>query len=230
MMSANAGQKLIMTGSTFALTWGMVQHGGEGAIIAAVLASVVLSHADTIVDKFTGGKSPQPVDDDYPTLEEIAAYREMQQQLEKPNTQRPEDDNDLDLARPKPRGIFLFSEILERFIPTLERIYLATLPNGTSIFCDYKALCHVALAGATDAGKSNIMRMLIAQLCYVGAKVLVLNPHWTGYVLDKQEDWTPIVPFLFDDPMECRAYDKIDYYLNYLANKTIPRRLDLFAA
>ena len=30
--------------------------------------------------------------------------------------------------------------------------------------------------------------------------------------------------------MECRAYDKIDYYLNYLANKTIPRRLDLFAA
>src|SRR5947207_8756037 len=156
---------------------------------------------------------------------------EMQQQLGKSvrNTQRPEDDNDLDLARPKPRGIFLFSEILERFIPTLERIYLATLPNGTSIFCDYKALCHVALAGATDAGKSNIMRMLIAQLCYVGAKVLVLNPHWTGYVLDKQEDWTPIVPFLFDDPKECRAYDKIEYYLNYLANKTIPRRLDLFA-
>jgi hypothetical protein len=87
----------------------------------------------------------------------------------------------------------------------------------------------VALAGATDAGKSNIMRMLITQLCAVSAKVLVLNPHWTGYVLDKQEDWTPIIPYLFDDPMECRAYDKIEYYLNYLANKTIPRRLNLYA-
>jgi hypothetical protein len=142
---------------------------------------------------------------------------------------KPDQDDDLDLQAPREQGAFLFTEVLERFEPTLDRIYLGTLLDGTHIFCNHDELCHVALAGATDAGKSNIMRMLIVQLCYVGCKVLVLNPHWTGYVLKKDEDWTPMIPYLFDDPFGCRAYDKIEYYLNYLANKTIPHRLDLYA-
>ena len=260
-MGASPGQKLLMTGSTFAATWGVVQHGGEGAIIAAVLASVVLSNADTIIDKFTGGHtSPQPADDDYPTEEEIAAYRLMQQQLGQgepavrednpteeeiaanPEIQRQvaqgtsnlpsqirERNLDDDLARPKQRGPFVMSMVLRDFTPTLDKIYLGTLLNGKPIFCNSKELCHVALAGATDAGKSNIMRMLVMQLCSVGAKVLILNPHWTGYVLDKKEDWTPIIPYLHDDPMVCRKYETIDYYLDYLANTIVPTRLDRYA-
>jgi len=148
--------------------------------------------------------------------------------LDEPNDL--DDLDDLEKPREKSNKPFLFSEILKLgFKPSLDKIYLATRPDGYHIFCNYKALCHVALAGATDGGKSNIMRMLVIQLCSIGAKVLVLNPHWTGYVLDKQEDWTPIIPFLFDDPMDCRKYDKIDYYLKYLACKTIPNRLERFA-
>ena len=43
---------------------------------------------------------------------------------------------------------------------------------------------------------------LTSQLCKAGAQVLLLNPHYTRYDLDRQEDWTPFEPYLVSDPMK----------------------------
>ena len=147
--------------------------------------------------------------------------------------QRMQQTGDTDLASP-PSALtgarFHFSEVLATgFRPTLDKIYIGTLGDGTHVFCPAEALCHVALAGATDAGKSSIMRMLLAQLCYVKAVVLLLNPHYSGYLLDKQEDWTPFIPFLAYDPMKGREYPVIEHFLKQTAEVLIPKRLDLFA-
>ena len=127
------------------------------------------------------------------------------------------------------KGTFVFSSVLERFTPTLDRIYLASTMDGLELFCPAEHLCHVALAGSTDGGKSSIMRMLMAQLCKAGAQVLLLNPHYTRYDIKKQEDWTPFEPYLVYDPMECRKYEVIEHYLKYTAETLLPRRLDKYA-
>ncbi len=126
-------------------------------------------------------------------------------------------------------GTFLFSSVLQRFTPTLDRIYLANLSDGQELYCAAEALCHVALAGSTDGGKSSIMRLLMAQLCKAGAQVLLLNPHYTRYDIKKNEDWTPFEPYLMYDPMECKKYEVIEHYLKYTAETLLPKRLDKYA-
>lgn len=134
------------------------------------------------------------------------------------------------ITPPKKRdGLFLFAEVLETFTPSLEKIYLGTLENGKMVFCRAEELCHVALAGATRGGKSSIMRMLMAQLCASGASVLLLNPHYSRYILDKKEDWTPFEPYLAYDPMECRHYEVIEHYLKSIATEVLPQRLKKYA-
>ena len=126
---------------------------------------------------------------------------------------------------------FLFSQVLTRFTPTLDRLFLALLPDGTPVYCAAKDLCHVALAGATGGGKSSILRLLLCQLCASGASVLLLNPHYTRYdrEADPAEDWTPFEPFLVHDPMECRRYEVIRFYLKQVAMELLPKRLEKYA-
>jgi len=126
-------------------------------------------------------------------------------------------------------GPLLFSSVLSRFTPTLDRIYLASTTDGLDLFCAAEELCHVALAGSTGAGKSSIMRLLMAQLCNAGAHVLLLNPHYTKYDLKRGEDWTPFEPYLMYDPMQCRKYDVIEHYLKHAAEVLLPRRLEKYA-
>jgi hypothetical protein len=255
-MSANTGQRLMMTGGTFALTWGILQHGGEGAIIAAVLASVVLSNADKIVDKFTGGStSPQPADDDYPTEEEIAAYRSMIQAQQQRQGQLPpgtsagddeeytDDESDLGALlgrdgassdfQAKPQRMFTYSDLLATgYRPSLDKLFMARLEDGKHVFSTAKRLVHCALTGPTGKGKSNIMRMLMLELCASGAQVLLLNPHWTPYDSEADEDWTPFIPYLARDPGECAYYDPrtrmypvIEECLHKAAIEILPARL-----
>jgi hypothetical protein len=127
------------------------------------------------------------------------------------------------------KGTFVLSSVLEQFTPTLDRIYLASTMDGLHLYCPAEHLCHVALAGSTDGGKSSIMRMLMAQLCKADAQVLLLNPHFTRYDIKKNEDWTPFEPYLVYDPMECRKYEVIEHYLKYTAETLLPRRLDKYA-
>jgi hypothetical protein len=127
-------------------------------------------------------------------------------------------------------GLYRFSSVLETFTPTLDRIFLGEKEGtGEPIFVAAENLCHVATAGNTGGGKTNIQRLLMMQLCKAGAQVLLLNPHYTRYDLAHDEDWTPYEPHLVYDPMECRSYDSIEFYLRYIAETLLPERLDRYA-
>src|SRR5205814_1043038 len=86
--------------------------------------------------------------------------------------------------RPSLSSPLIFSQVLESFTPTIERVFLAHTLDGQNLFCHARDLCHVALAGPTGGGKSSIMRLLMLQLCRAGARVLLLNPHYTGYDIE----------------------------------------------
>ncbi len=137
---------------------------------------------------------------------------------------------EMDWFPPRKRaGLFTFSEVLRDFIPKLESIYLAEQMDGSWVTVSAKQLCHVALAGATWGGKSNCIRLLMAQLCRAGLPVLLLNPHYTRYDLEHKEDWTPYEPYLLCDPMESRSYEIIEHYLRYIAEELLPKRLEKYA-
>jgi len=70
------------------------------------------------------------------------------------------------------------------------------------------------------------MRMLMAQLCKAGARVLLLDPHYTGYDIEKQEDWTPFERHLYRSPQQCKDYKVIGQYLEHTAETLIPERLE----
>lgn len=171
----------------------------------------------------------------YPDEEEQDIYddEDEMEDLPRPGKQQRIDD---ELARPqrKRSGIFLFSGVLKDFTPSLDKIYLGTLASGEHVFCRAKHLCHVALAGPTRGGKSSLMRMLLAQLCYAGASVLILNPHYSRYIHADEgdyedQDWTPFEPYLVFDPMECRKYEVITHYLKQVAEVLLPERLEKYA-
>lgn len=133
------------------------------------------------------------------------------------------------LLAPKRWTPTLFSQVLSTFTPSLQTIFLGYLQDGTPVFVPAKALCHVALAGSTGQGKSTLIRLLMAQLCKAGASILLLNPHYTHYDLEADEDWTPYEPYLVYDPMECRKYEVIEFYLKQVATELLPRRLEKYA-
>jgi Helicase HerA, central domain len=131
-----------------------------------------------------------------------------------------------DLTPPVSTTGFAFSSLLTSFRPSLQYIYLASLPDGTPVCCAAKDLCHVAIAGSTGHGKSSITRLLMSQLCCAGASVLLLDPHYTRYDVETGDDWTPFTPYLVYDPMECRKYSVIEHYLRQIATVMIPQRLE----
>ncbi len=181
------------------------------------------SNWDRLVGRHMGGNDPRPTQAD----DERGGTQEPEPQWRPGREEMPGDE--LPLPPSIKKGTFVLSSVLEQFTPTLDRIYLASTMDGLELYCPAEHLCHVALAGSTDGGKSSIIRMLMAQLCKAGAQVLLLNPHYTRYDIKKQEDWTPFEPYLFYDPMECRKYEVIEHYLKYTAETLLPRRLDKYA-
>ena len=77
-------------------------------------------------------------------------------------------------------------------VPTVESILLGLGLNGERITVPARALCHVALVGATGGGKSNLMRLLLAQVLAVGAHVVLVNPHHATIDAETGEDWGAI--------------------------------------
>jgi len=135
------------------------------------------------------------------------------------------------------KGPLYFSQVLKTFTPSLNKIYLATLPDGKPVFKPARDLCHTALAGTTRGGKDHIIRCLMSQLCYAGAKVYLLDPNYTRYDLESvdpfgrpyPEDWTPFDAYLRNDPREMihpdSKYQVIEHYLK-LAFDMVERRLE----
>jgi hypothetical protein len=146
-----------------------------------------------------------------------------------------------DLAAPTfaPSGPLYFSQVLRTFTPSLDKIYLGTLPDGTPVFVKARNLCHTALAGATRGGKDHLIRQLMSQLCFAGAKVYLLNPNYTRYDLESvdpygrpyAEDWTPFESWLKNDPREMiprdRKYQVIEHYLKS-AYDMVERRMEKY--
>jgi hypothetical protein len=127
----------------------------------------------------------------------------------------------------KDNGMFTFSQILDKgFAPSLNKIYLGRLTDGTDVYVTAKDLCHVALAGLTGNGKSSIMRLIMAQLCKIGVTVLLLNPHYMQWDHSGGEDWTPYEPYLEKSPTDCAIYETIGTYLEWAAKTLLSKRIE----
>jgi hypothetical protein len=108
--------------------------------------------------------------------------------------------------------------------PTMQSILLGLGAGGERITVPVKSLWHIALAGPTGNGKSNIARLVVAQLQALGAQVCVGDPKWTEYDAEQDEDWRPIAARLARDP----AYKAADIakLLGWAAGE-LERRLEM---
>lgn len=123
-------------------------------------------------------------------------------------------------------GPCAFSVTLRTFMPTRDKIFLGYLPGGTAVFVPLDSLCHVALAGLTGNGKTTLIRLLVSQLLYVGAKVMILNPHYTSYDIKKHEDWTPIERHLYRPPVT--EFAEVGSVMKWAATKLLRDRLEKY--
>lgn len=118
-----------------------------------------------------------------------------------------------------------FIEILEAWRPSFGQIFLGLAPGGEHITVPVPALCHVALAGSTGAGKSNLMRLLLAQLLFVNCYVVICDPHFCSVDAENGDDWRPIERRLAVEPA---IYPKqIKDVLSWAALDALPKRLEL---
>lgn len=112
------------------------------------------------------------------------------------------------------------------FRPSRERILLGLAEGGEPITVPAKALCHVALVGATGGGKSNLLRLILPQLQAMGAQVVLADPHFAPIDPDTGEDWRPIAARLHMAPaVTTGERGQIAQVLRYLGGE-LQRRKD----
>lgn len=148
-------------------------------------------------------------------------------------------EDDMPPTRQRAKGdVFRFSELLDAgFVPTIKKIFVGRTMDGKDIFVAAEDLCHVALAGRTGGGKGSLMRLIMAQLCCIGTRVLLLNPHYMRWVVAKDgpsfdEDWTPFEgtnartgrSYLEVPPVDCADFTSIEQYLIDIIENILRRR------
>lgn len=139
-----------------------------------------------------------------------------------------QDSEEEDIAPSTDTSMFTFSQLLASgFKPSLQKIFLGRLADGTDIFVPAKDLCHVALAGNTGNGKSSLLRLIMAQLCAIRVNVVYLSPHYTVYDREHDEDWTPYTQYLARDPMEYVTPDSIAFMLKWIVEHTLAKRMEI---
>lgn len=80
-----------------------------------------------------------------------------------------------------------------RFQPTPDAILLGLGPGGELLTVPAgDALCHIAFAGPTGVGKTNLMRLLLTQLIAAGLEVTLCDPHFAPVHPRTGEDWQAI--------------------------------------
>ncbi len=231
-MDTSTMRKLAFSGATMAVATPLlveVAHSGGAGIIVGLFSGWVAWEIQKDIDHAKGedtAPSPPRVSR---KVQDSWAYK-----LAIGKTMRPapvesaaEPHADSDLLRPR-RPWLQFSQLLATgWRPSYHEIFLAQLQDGTNVFVTVEQLVHIALSGATRNGKTEIIRQLLSQLIYVGCDCILLDPHFTPYDIEKNEDWTPFIPKLKFDPVECKEYRRIEQIVEYAATKILPKRMAL---
>jgi hypothetical protein len=123
-----------------------------------------------------------------------------------------------------PAGALDLASVLHGWQPSAQSILLAFGAGDARYAVPIKSLVHVALAGATGNGKTNIMRLLLAQLLAIGADVVLADPHFAPIDVESGDDWRPIERRLHMQPAV--SADAIRHLLEWLATDELPRRLE----
>jgi hypothetical protein len=110
------------------------------------------------------------------------------------------------------------------FQPTMQRVLLGIDAGGGLITVPAGKLCHVAIAGYTGGGKSNLLRLLIPQLQAIGGRVVLCDPHYAPLDTTSGDDWRPISQRLHQPPAYTPA--AIDETLSWFVDE-LDRRLEL---
>lgn len=201
------------------------------------------------------GRSPKSTRRDDPLTEEEfeAVLDQIEKEIEEANKNTEREDNEDDFLdddetfsssasdapfRAQPDEIFHFSELLQSgWRPTWRQIFVGRTMEGKDIFVEAEDLCHVAIAGKTGGGKGSLMRLIMVQLCSIGATVVLLNPHYMRWVRAKEgkefdEDWSPFEgnhfksgkPYLKISPLEGAEFSTISEYLEWAVKELLEKR------
>lgn len=242
-MTATKKQRLGLSTGVFLLSQiGMAAYheGMMGAIIGTGIAMFAWKFADEVFDgdgSNGGSNSPQPL----AVAGEGRKYGLAARLLKSRDQRRAEAaayedlDEEYDLGegsesetiRGRPDN-FTFSMLLSNgWRPSKEQIYLAMLDNGEHVFISLEELVHIALAGSTRQGKTSIIRQLMSELIYIGCDCILLDPHFTKYDVENDEDWTPFIPHLQRlnvHPEQCVKYSRIEEVLRFASTTILEKR------
>ncbi len=227
---ATTRQKLLLATPTLIVAESaaaMAHGGGIGAIVAFGAAGLAYAYADEISAMFQRGDTPAGPDQravpDRQALKDFG-YRLLNGKSVRAEREGAPPDDDFALA-PAREARFTFSDLLATgWRPSYQQIFLARLEDGTNVFISVEQAVHIALAGSTRQGKTSIIRQLLAQLCYIGCCCVLLDPHYTPYDVEIDEDWTPYTPYLRFDPLECKSYDRIEQIMRHAATTLLDQR------
>jgi hypothetical protein len=127
----------------------------------------------------------------------------------------------LPLPAPALPAPYDFLDELSTFRPSSDSIFLGRNSSGI-ITVAMSRLWHIALAGATGGGKTNILRLILAQLLKLGATCYLCDIH---YAPNKRGmDWIPIAERLAAPPV--RDIQDIYATVEWLARSELQARID----
>jgi hypothetical protein len=237
------GKAVLVTAPVSLFAMEVLARGGTiGFAIAAASTFVAARHGSDIKNAgarllqglIGTGEQRKP---DMPTDEEVQTFaREYGIDLDVLEDDGHFDFDDETLSTTSP--VFRFSELLASgFVPTMSKIFVGQMQDGEDIFVPASKLCHVAIAGKTGGGKGSLMRLIMTQLCFVGARVLLLNPHYMRMVRAEEgeefdEDWSPFEgmnprtgrPYLEAPPVACAEFGTIKEKLQWAVGTLLQKR------
>ncbi|MBV9691876.1 MAG: hypothetical protein JO202_19425 [Ktedonobacteraceae bacterium] len=235
-MPATTGQRVGLSTAVFVLSQaGMAAYheGAIGLIVGCGLTYATWKFADELFERRGGEPSPLALPASSKArglayrLLTSRAQRRAEAALAEQEREEQEDDRDvLQAGRP---STFTFSSLMsDGWRPSREQVYLAMLEDGTHVMVPLHDLVHIALAGSTRQGKTSIIRQLLSQVLSIGCDCVLLDPHYTPYDVESNEDWTPFTPHLVErmraDPMECKEYNRIEQVLQWASTTLLEKR------
>jgi len=232
-MAATVKQRLGLTLGTFVVSMaGMAifHEGGAGFIVAGTLTYGAFKFADEVFGTLHSDDEPNRQNErtgqQKSAMRALLGMRQRETIVDADITNR-ESSAALPPVRQKQRRLSLSDILASGWRPSSEKFLMAILPNGQPAFVDLTKgdITHIALAGATRQGKTSIIRQILTQLFYIKGHICVLlDPHYTPYDPENDEDWTPFTPHLHINPLETKEYEDIERVLRWGAEDLLNQR------